>query len=111
LTQDQISMLLRLLERIADRPFTITQATDWQMLYVLLGMTVTMLVIAGGFFWRDVIAKFKDIKESIKEIKCDDMKAHESIKTDYTTDINTLWAAMKDCQSDCCPPRRRRDDE
>jgi hypothetical protein len=132
MTPEQITQLLKLLERIADRPFTITQATDWQMLYVLLGMIASSLVIAVGLFWRDVLNKFKDIKESLKELKVDDIKAHDTLKNEYTADINNLktdhvkdierlrteytrfidaiWTAMKDCQSDCCPPRRRKED-
>ena len=136
MTPDQISLLLNLLERIAARPFTITQATDWQMLYVLLGFVCGILVLAVGLFWRDVSAKFKEMKKDMKdallEFKQDDLQAHKALKIDYTNDINNLkadhvkdidtlrtdyknmidnlWSAMKDCQSDCCPPRRRKDD-
>jgi len=101
-TQEQISMLLRLLERIADRPFTITQATDWQMLYILLGMVASILMVSVGLFWRDVGRKFGDMKETLKEFKANDEKCHDMI-----------WSAMRDCQADCCPRgewNRRRTD-
>lgn len=92
---EQFSQLLKLLEKIADRPFTITQATDWPMVYVFLGM----FVAAMGLFWRDVGRKFDEMKLALKDYKIDDEKNHDMI-----------WKAMQDCQKDCCPPRRRSTD-
>ena len=99
MTPDQIAMLLKLLEKIADRPFTITQATDWSMLAVLITVLGGILVVATGFFWRDVGKKFDKMENTLIVYRTEDIKMHD-----------TLWAAMKDCQEDCCPPRRRKDD-
>ena len=107
MTPEQISQLLNLLEKIANRPFTITQATDWQMLYALLGIITSSLIAAGGLFWRDVSLKFKDIKEALKEFKVQDCKEHDGLKEDFTKEINLIHRIIKDCQGDCCPPRHR----
>ena len=111
MTPEQITQLLNLLEKIANRPFTITQATDWQMLYALLGMITSSLMIAVGLFWRDVSAKFKDVKDSLKEFKVQDCKEHEDLKVDFEKEINLLHRIIKDCQGDCCPPRHRGDND
>jgi len=85
MTAEQFSQLMRLIEKIADRQFTITQATDWQMLVALFGVLVVLI----GLLWRDIGSKIRDIR-------AEDCKAHD-----------TIWAAMKDCQDDCCPRWRQ----
>jgi len=105
MNSEQFALIAKLLERIADRPFTITQATDWQMLYVMLGMVASGLLMAVGFFWRDVTCKFRDMSAALKEFKVDDCKAHETLKDDFSKANDTIWTAIKDCQSDCCPPQ------
>lgn len=107
MSPEQIAQLLRLLERIADRPFTITQATDWPMVYVFMGV----FIAAMGLFWRDVGLKFADMKSALKDFKGDDEKAHANIKIEYEKADELIWKAMKDCQGDCCPPRRRETDK
>lgn len=88
MTPEQFGQLLRFLEKIADRQFTITQATDWPMLYVFMGM----FIIIVGLFWRDLGRRFDLLSCALKDFKADDNKAHDSI-----------WQAMSDCQADCCP--------
>lgn len=99
MTQEQISQILRLLEQIANRPFTITQATDWPMVVVFFGI----FGIAIGLFWRDVGMRIDAVKEKINEFKNDDCRAHDLIKAEFEKADGIIWAAMRDCQADCCP--------
>ena len=94
MTPEQIAILLRLLEKIADRPFTITQATDWSMLAVLISVLGGILVVATGFFWRDVGKKFEQMERMLKESKIEDTMEHSEI-----------WTAYEKCQERCCPHR------
>ena len=106
MTPEQIIQLLRLLERIADRQFTITQATDWPMVYVL----VTILVVAMGLFQRDIGKRFEGIRDLIKEFKINDEKSHDTIRAEFEKADEAIRESMKDCQSFCCPERRGRRD-
>lgn len=88
MTQDQVLLLLKLLEKIADRQFTITQATDWPLIVVFASIMVSMVV----FFRQDLKRQFDDIKEIIKTTKNEDEKQHDLI-----------WAEIRSCQEECCP--------
>jgi hypothetical protein len=99
MTSEQIAQLLKLIERIADRPFTITQATDWPMVVVFFGI----FSLAIGLFWRDVGLRIDSIKEIVKEFKVIDCKEHETLKKEFERGDQLIWDAMKDCQADCCP--------
>jgi len=90
MTQEQVAVLLKLLERIADRQFTITQAADWPILLFATGIFAAML----GFMWRDLGKKFDSHAESLREYKADDVREHDK-----------LWSALRDCQDDCCLPK------
>ncbi len=121
MTPEQIDILLKSMDRIASRQFVLTQATDWVMLEILGGVFLTLAVLAVGFFWRDVGKKFEssgiifskgidDIKQMIRDFKSEDNKAHESIKAEFEKADDIIHRIIKDCQKDCCPPRRRIDD-
>lgn len=101
MTPEQISLLLKLLERIADRPFTITQATDWPMVVVFFGV----FGVAIGLFWRDVGNRFDSMKESLREFKSDDCKAHDAIKAECDKANEALWKEIERCQAACCPQK------
>lgn len=51
MTPDQIAQLLKLLEKIADRQFTITQASDWPILLFATGIGMAMI----GSTWRGFV--------------------------------------------------------
>lgn len=91
MTAEQIAQLLKLLEKIADRPFTITQASDWP-LFVFLSVIGMGMV---GFMWRDI---GKKLDGALSESKSDNIREHDK-----------LWSALRDCQDDCCVPKQHRE--
>ena len=99
MTSEQIAQLLKLIERIADRPFTITQAADWPMVVIFL----TVFCACIGLFWRDVGMRIDAVKEIVKETKATDCREHEALKKEFERGDQLIWDAMKDCQADCCP--------
>lgn len=88
MTPDQISKALVLLEKIADRPYTITGAADWPILLAMCGVVAFMLLLNIGV----VRMMWADIKASMREDKAQNSADHQ-----------TIWAALNDCQDDCCP--------
>jgi hypothetical protein len=85
---DQFTQLLTVLIKIADKRQAITESVDWPL-----------LMSCGSILILLIAAMWNDLKCSIKDHKIYDDTEHMRI-----------WTAMKDCQDDCCPPRRRRDD-
>lgn len=83
MTPDQFQQLLSVLQKIADKQYTLTGAADWPML-VAMGGLITGLI---GFMWLDLRGKLVDNK----------------------TEHEKLWRAMADCQDDCCPRGHRKD--
>ena len=81
MTPEQFGLLLKLLEKIADRSYTITGATDWPMLVALVGMFGVVFTGLVGAMWIDLRGRLGD-----------NTREHEKI-----------WKAMTDCQDDCCP--------
>ena len=91
MTTEQIAQLLRLLEKIADRPFTITQASDWPLFVFLSAIGFALL----GLMWRDIGQKLTSgmasADSSLAEHKADNVREYDKI-----------WSALRDCQEDCC---------
>lgn len=81
MTPDQFQQLLLVLQKIADKPYTLTGAADWPML-MALGAMISALI---GAMWIDLRGQSKENKDE-----------HRS-----------LWRAMSDCQEDCCPRGQR----
>ena len=96
MTPDQVAQLLAMLEKMASRSYTITGAADWQIL-VVIG---AVLMAAIGLMWNDLKVTIKDNRSDWKE----ELRCH---KDEGAKDIDTLWEAIRSCQSDCCPPRNR----
>jgi hypothetical protein len=90
---EQFSRLLTVLIKIADKKQAITESVDWPLLVTIVGMFGTILLAMLGMMWFDLKSGFA------KHQQYDD-KEHDK-----------LWSAMKDCQKDFCPPRRRKGDE
>ena len=85
LTPEQFGQLLSLLQKIADKPSTITGMQDWPMLVILFSMFggISLLMIGGGLGY--ILSKIEtDRKENREE--------HARI-----------WQSQADCQDDCCP--------
>lgn len=91
MTAEQIAQLFKLLEKIADRPFTITQASDWPLFVFLSAIGFGLL----SFMWRDISKKLEgsatSIGSALAEHKADNIREHDKI-----------WSALRDCQDDCC---------
>lgn len=81
MTPDQFQQLLLVLQKIADKPYTLTGAADWPML-MALGAMISALI---GAMWIDLRGNNKDNKD----------------------EHGKLWKAMADCQDDCCPRGKR----
>lgn len=93
-TTEQFALLLKLLEKIADRQqpqYTITGAQDWPILVLLGGIIVGMV----AFMWTDLRATIKDGKKEWKN----DLVRHED---ENTRQFDYVWDAIRDCQGDCC---------
>lgn len=99
MTPEQIKMLLEVLNKIAVNlnrgDYTITGAADWPILLVLGGMILAMV----AFMWRDLRSVLRESKEDWRD------KLHEH-KSDNEKNFDLLWAAHRDCQSECCPRKK-----
>jgi hypothetical protein len=93
MTSEQFTIFIEALLKIANHKQAITESTDWPLLAAMVTMFGAVFMAMVGGMWLDLRSGFKDHK-------CDNDKQME-----------TLWNAMKDCQNDCCPPRRRIDDK
>lgn len=87
LSSDQFTKLLNVLERIADRPYTLTGASDWPLFVFMVGIVIALI----AFMWRDLGSKITSDKKENKE-------EHERI-----------WKSQQDCQDACCPRGRNSD--
>lgn len=88
LSPEQWTQLLSLLQKIADRPDTITKMQDWPMLVTVTGMFggVMLLMIGGGIGY---------ILSTIERDRRENKEDHDK-----------LWKSQADCQDDCCPRGR-----
>ena len=94
MTPEQLERIVHALEKLAtkNQPYTITGAADWPIL-VALGFILVSLI---GFMWRDLRGYIKDNRSDWKE-------ALTEHKSESKKENDIIWAAMRDCQSDCCP--------
>lgn len=77
MTTDQFNQLLIVLQKIADKQYTLTGAADWPMLVAMAGL-VSVLI---GCMWFDLRGGMKENR----------------------SEHDKMWKAMADCQDDCCP--------
>ena len=97
MTPEQFAQLLKLLEKLTDKSYTITGASDWPA-----------LVAVGGLLLLAVIAMWADLRSALKDSRCDwqrDLAAH---KDDNIKAMDNIWAAHRDCKDDCCDVPSRR---
>jgi hypothetical protein len=107
MSPDQFAQFMKVLEKILDKPVTITQATDWQMLVVLFGVIIMLI----GLLWHDLRSQIGHFGSLMQDHKADDCKTHDNLKIEYEKSDAVIWSAIRDCQADCCPPRKRRKDD
>jgi len=89
--------------------YTITGAADWTMLVTLVGFLGggfgAVLLAMIGMMWRDLGGKFDAIKADNGSDHEKLRKELEDYKIEHKEEHAQLKQDMKDCQSDCCPPR------
>ena len=85
MTHEDFLQLLTVLMKIADKPYSLTGASDWGMLVALVSLFGIIFMGMLGIIWHDLRGAFQ-------EHKVYDDKAHDS-----------LWDAHRDCQERCCP--------
>jgi hypothetical protein len=90
-TPEQFTQLIALLSKLADKPFALTNASDWPILVVVGGL----LISAIGVMWLDLRSTIKDGREEWRE----ELK---EVRADFRADDNNIWKAMRNCQEDCC---------
>ena len=82
--QEQVQQVIAALKEISigtTKSYTLTGAADWPLL-VIVGGTVVALIC---FMWADLRASIRDGR------------------TEWKTEIDRVWQAMRECQDDCCP--------
>lgn len=106
MTPEQTAKLLELLSKIADalsvpKVYTLTGAADWPLLIVVSGIIALMIAMIGGlikYMWVDLRIGLRDNKVEWKAVITE-------LKQEEKEEHDLLWSAIRDCQSDCCPPR------
>jgi len=92
MTAEQWAQLLNLLGKIAERQYTLTQASDWPILATMGGVIAALI----AFMWVDLRGSMKDGKsewrQALAEHTATDRAEHEK-----------MWQSQRDCQADCCP--------
>lgn len=83
MTPEQIQQLIVALKEIATGPksYTLTGAADWPLLVIVGGAVVALIC----FMWADLRSSIKDGR------------------TEWKTEVDRVWQAMRECQDDCCP--------
>lgn len=84
MSPEQFNIFMSLLERLANRSYTLTDAADWPVL-IVVGTALVGLIC---FMWLDLRSVVKDNKIEAKK------------------DIETLWNALRTCQNNGCPNGR-----
>jgi hypothetical protein len=92
MTPEQFQLFIDALLKIANHKQAITELSDWPLLAALVSLFGAVFMGMVGGMWLDLRGGYKEHKE-------------ENVRQ-----IEILWKAMKDCQADCCPPRRRASD-
>lgn len=94
LTPGQVEHLLRLLETIANRKYTLTGAADWQILQVVGGGLVALLFAFIAVMWADIKGTIKSNKQDSLEM----MRYHER---EQEKDFEAIRAEIRRCQTRC----------
>jgi hypothetical protein len=95
MTPEQFKQLLDLLEKMANRTYTLTGAADYPILVVCCSVFIGFV----AFIWMD-------LKNTIKENKGEWREELDKHRDENDKGHDLLWSAMKDCKADCCPARR-----
>jgi len=86
----QYTQLLAVLNRIADRQFTISEAADWPLAVILLGA----LAVLVSWMWKDMKKSFSDIQTGMVEHR-------KEVKGDISRielQVDEMWRTLRICQ-------------
>jgi len=109
MTPQQLEQLLVALNRVADKMgnYTITGAADWPILAALCGVIIAMI----GYMWHDLKGILKADRASwqgaVSDIKIELSNTRRDCFDYAEKEDSKIWAAMRDCQADCCRKDRR----
>ena len=92
MTPEQFQQLLVVLQKIAERQYTITGAADWPILAAVGGALCAVL----AFMWLD-------LRSSMKEHRYEWQRTIEKHEDENGKAVDLLWQAHRDCQTECCP--------
>lgn len=97
MTPEQFTRLLDVLEQLATmKQYTLTGAADWPILVVVGGL----LIAAVGAMWAD-------LRNSIREGRCEWKQDLERHSEENRRSFDTVWRAHRECQEDCCNKNRK----
>ncbi len=93
---DQFIHLMKVFEKLADRQFSISQATDWPLLVVGGGLLISLT----GFMWRDLrstmISKLETMSIALKEYRDEARESLQRLRNENDRDHDVLRAEIKE---------------
>lgn len=106
MTAEQVNHLLVMLGKIAEKlsmqpPYTISGAADWPILAFVGGGLASVIVTLIAFMWLDL----RSVVKEHRGLWRDELDRHDHNNKEQ---IDHLWAEIRRCQEDCCPPRGER---
>lgn len=114
MTPEQFSQIVATLRELGDNPYTITGAADWAIFAWMAGICQALLFGTLAIMWKDLRVSIsagetrwqKAIEDHERDLdkKCaDNLMALRDFDQKQTKETDSIWQAIKDCQSDCCP--------
>lgn len=102
ITSQQVDQLITALTKIADKQMLITSAADWPMLYILVGLTLTIIMIFGGLMWNSLGAKIETGMNETKSMRDEWKTALSDHRGEIEKKFDDVWAQLRRCESRCC---------
>lgn len=93
---DQFIQLMKVFEKLLNRQFSISQATDWPLLVVGGGLLTGLT----GFMWRDLrstmISRLETMSTALKEYREEARASLERLRKENDRDHDVLRAEIKE---------------
>ena len=114
MTPDQFAQILDTLRELGTHKYTITGAADWAIFAWMAGICQALLFGTLTVMWKDLRVSMaagenrwqKAIEDHERELarKCfENTQIIRDIDAKQAKETDSIWQAIKDCQSDCCP--------